>query len=315
MLLCSRIAAVFTAATLPLVTAAALAATPSADPTSTVNEDIEDVVITGRRPEGMSMQKFMLDFVAEIGDPTSDNQGYARWRDKVCVEVRNLSDRELAQYVADRVSSVALEVGLTPGEPGCQPNLRIFFAPDGRELASKLVEANPRAFRPYGGVGGTTQGLDALKRFATANAPVRWWQITMVVDRMGQIAIALPDLVGGPPLLFGSNSRITNSVSDELWGTYVIVDGASIGAITWPQLTDYIAMVSLAQVNPDGLPSSYNSILNLFSTPTPATGLTDMDLTYLRALYKMDTRRMPKMQRSLLANTMVLEQNKAVEED
>ena len=95
----------------------------------------------------------------------------------------------------------------------------------------------------------------------------------------------------------------------------MIVDVSKLGTVSWPQLTDYIAMVSLAQVDPDGLPSGYNSILNLFNTPNPPARMTEMDRSYLQALYSMDTRRMPKLQRSLLANTMVREQDKLNEEE
>src|SRR5688500_7739634 len=128
-------------------------ATPGTDaaPVPIVDDDVENVIITGRRPEGMTLKDYMLDFIAEIGDPTSDNHGYARWRDDVCVSVRSLRDAKAAQYVVDRVSSIALEVGLTPGEPGCRPNLIIIFTNDGRSLAKQLVTASPRAFRPYGG--------------------------------------------------------------------------------------------------------------------------------------------------------------------
>lgn len=275
--------------------------------------DVENVIITGRRPDGMTVKDYMLDFITGIGDPASDDNGYARWREHVCVSVRSLRDVNAAQYVVDRVSAIALEVGLKPGEPGCRPNLVIFFTNDGPGLAKQLVTASPRAFRPFGGTGGTTQGYQALAQFTTSDAPVRWWQITMMVDQNGQMAVATAD--GIVPYIAGSNSRITNSVSDELWATYVIVDGTKLGEVHWSQLADYLAMVSLAKVNPTGVPASHNSILNLFRGGSPATGLTDMDRSYLRALYTMDTRRMPRMQRSLLASTMVRRQDDMAEEE
>lgn len=316
MLLPLRLATALLAALLLFTDEAMPASAPARpDPLPAVGEDVDNVVITGRRPEGVSLQKFMLDFIAEVGDPTSDDNGYARWRNRVCVEVRNLNDINAAQYVADRISTIALEVGLKPGAPGCRPNLHIIFSTDGRALASSLVKTQRNVFRPFGGAGGTTQGLRALEEFATSDAPVRWWQITMVVDPMGQIAIRVPNMMDGPTVVQGSNSRITNSVSDELWGNYVIVDINKLANVSWPQLTDYLAMVSLAQINPQRSPSSYSSILNLFDNPASASGLTEMDRTYLHALYKMDTRRMPQLQRSLLANTMVLEQDKLAKQE
>jgi len=287
--------------------------TPADDTAPPADAAIENITITGERPEGWSIKDYMLDFVAEIGDPASDSNGYARWRDRVCVSVNNLRNAEVAQYVVDRISVIAFEVGLRPGEPGCSPNLNIIFTSDGAALANALVTTNRSAFRPYGGAGGTTQGLKALEEFATSDAPVRWWQITMPVDRMGNIAININSADAGPPIVRSQGSLITNSVSDELWTTYVIVDTTKVVNARLDSLADYLAMVSLAQVDPGGVPANYNSILNLFNAANPAGGLTELDRTYLQALYRMDTRRMPRMQRSLLASTMVLEQDRMAE--
>lgn len=265
-------------------------------------EDAEYIVITGQRRK--DIRRLMLDFIVEIGDPVSRNQGYARWRKDVCVGVHNLKDRETAQYVADRISLVALEAGLKPGEPGCRPNLFILFAPDGRQAVAELMAASPNMFRPFGGAGGTTQGLHALEQFKTSEAPVRWWQIMMIVDEMGNPAIDLNNGMG-TPYIRGSGSRIRNSVSDDLLTSYVIVDVSKLGNATWPQITDYLAMVSLAQVDPKGLPANHDSILNLFSASSPAGGMTELDRSYLRALYRMDTMLMPSVQRGVLASEML----------
>ena len=277
-------------------------ARPEPAPVPIVGDDVEDITITGQRPA--ALRKLMLDFIVEIGDPVSRNRGYARWRDDVCVGVHNLADRAAAQFVADRISLVALELGLEPGEPGCRANLNIIFTPDGSDTADRLLKSAPRAFRPFAGAGGTTQGVAELERFRTSEQPVRWWQITMIVDELGQPAM---DLGFGMPQIRGSNSRIKNSVSDALWGSIVIVDTSKLANVNWLQLTDYLAMVSLAQVKPDGAPAGYDSILNLFGAGQPPAGLTTMDRTYLHALYEMDTMIMPRMQRSGFASRMVRE--------
>ena len=107
--------------------------------------------------------------------------------------------------------------------------------------------------------------------------------------------------------LRGQVSRLKSTLSDAIWGSLVIVDAGKLGNVKWPQLADYLAMVSLAQVDPNGRPSGYDSILNLFSTDTPPRGMTDMDRTYLRALYEMDTMLLPHMQRGVFSNRMVRE--------
>lgn len=267
--------------------------------------DVESITITGQRPSLIRRQ--MMDFVVEIGDPVggSFGRGFARWRKKVCVGIHNLTDTSAAQYVADRISGIAAELGLEPGEPGCEPNLNVIFSSDGRAMATQLAEYSPRIFRPYGGEGGTTQGRQALEEFKTTEAAVRWWQITMIVDELGYAAIDISNGVYGPPLVrSGGPSLLKTATSDDIWFSYAIVDANKLNGAQLPQLADYLAMVSLAQIDPNALPSS-DSILNLFTAASPAAGLTDMDRTYLRALYDIDTMMLPQMQRGMLANRMM----------
>lgn len=268
-----------------------------------VGEGVDDITVTARRREALRMR--MQDFITEIGDPVSRHQGYARWRRDVCVGVSGLADPVPAQYIADRISFRALENGLRPKGPGCRPNIQVIFTADGRGTATRLVADYPRAFRPFGGESGTTQGLQALGEFQTAEVAVRWWQIMAPVDDYGQPAIDMTGGVGGTPNIRGSNSRIKNSISEALWSSVVIVDTSKLGEVDWPQLGDYVTMVVLAQVKPDGEPADYESILNLFRTENPPPAMTDMDLAYLKALYDMDISLMPRVQRRVFATEML----------
>lgn len=292
-------------ATLVLAATATLSAGAPVEraPEPIVADDVEDITITGQRPE--VLRQMMEDLIIEIGDPVSSGRGYARWRESLCVGVYNLPDAKIAQYIADKITVVALEVGMKTGSPGCSPNLHIVFSPDARTLATQMVEATPRMFMPYYGTEGTTQGLAALERFKSSDAPVRWWQITMIVDEFGYPAIILPDGTGGQPTR-ATGSRLKATTNDALWASLVIVDANKLGSTKWPQLADYLAMVSLAQIDPDGAPGN-NSILSLFTASTPPGGLTEVDLTYLHALYAMDTMMMPDIQRGIFSHRMVRE--------
>ncbi len=267
--------------------------------------DIENITVTGQRPS--VLRRLMLDFVMEIGNPVGGNfgRGFARWRDKVCVGIHNLSDARSAQYLADRITSVALDVGLKTGEPGCEPNLNVIFSTNGRDMATRLAESSPSVLRPFGGVFGTNQGLQALEEFKTSEAPVRWWQVTMIVDEHGYAATEVANGNYGPPVVrSGGPSFLKTSDSDAIWGSYAIVDASKLNGAQLPQLADYLAMVSLAQIDPGSLPSS-DSILNLFKAARPASGLTEMDRSYLKALYSIDTMMIPAAQRGILANAML----------
>ena len=87
---------------------------------------------------------------------------------------------DMAQYLVDRVSTVAEDLGLRIGEPGCTANIVVIAADDPDAAALQLTTANIRAFRPGGP--GMDAGPDAMRRFQTSDSPVRWWSISMPID-------------------------------------------------------------------------------------------------------------------------------------
>ena len=305
-----RFSKLSTLAFLAAVLATSGVSAQEAVPAASASEDsTEEIVVTGDQSEDSRLREYAADFVVEIGDPTSSVHGYARWRKSICVGVVNAPTTDGAQFIAERVGDIGVDVGLTPQEPGCAPNIVIVFAPDAAAVARQWVDSNPRLFRPFAGEGGTTQGIAALETFTTSDAPVRWWQISMVVDWSGQPAFSTqtqPEFGIKGPLtgqvsVAGPNSNIVNGVEGELTQAYVIVDTRKLGRVTWDQLADYAAMVALAQVDPGGSAAGYDSILNLFESSTSVGGITDWDRAYLRALYQLDLRLMPRNQSGALA--------------
>jgi hypothetical protein len=99
-----------------------------------------------------------------------------------------------------------------------------------------------------------------------------------------------------PQVTVEGPSRIHNGTVDELWDVIVIVDATKLAGTTWQQLADYLAVVSLAQINPKTDPAEFDSILNLFSNPAAYSGLTDWDRSYLQALYTFDQERVATAQ-------------------
>ncbi|WP_298162927.1 hypothetical protein [Brevundimonas sp.] len=247
---------------------------------------LEDVVVSGR-----SLDRMILDFVGEVAEP-NNNRGLARWRESVCVGVINLRG-EVAGYIADRVSTVAGDLGLEVGEAGCRPNLLVVATADGSTLAGNLVEDRVRAFR-MGGTG-MDRGGAALRDFVATDRPVRWWQMSAPVDsETGLLAVRLPGECRDPcasPLDYApvvnifAASRLRTQIVDNLIRAVVIVDVDEVSDLSVLQLADYIAMVSLAQIDPDADTSGYASILNVFDDPQGSQSLTDWDLAYLGGLY------------------------------
>ena len=276
-------------------------------------QGIEEVVVRGQRlSEIASELRVHVDkFVKHVAAPPA-GRGYARWHRRVCVSVTNL-DRDVAQYLVDRISLLATEVGLDPGEPGCWPQVTVIFALDGKQMAASLVDNRPRLLRPTP-EGGMDRGLEAMHEFAESDKPVRWWYVSEPVDaRFGTPAMRMPgeELSPTKDELHNINvigpSRIHSGIRDDLQYTIIIVDGPKLQGkgTTWQQLGDYLALVALAQIDLGADLAEFDSILNLFSNPAVYSGLTDWDRSYIHGLYAYDQEREVRLQRNELVGQMV----------
>lgn len=248
--------------------------------------ELEDVVVTGR-----SLDTVINNFVRNVAEPNR-GRGLARWDRSVCVGVANLTG-ETAEYIADRVSTVAADIGLEVGRPGCSPNILVVATGDGGALAHDLVEERGRAFRMGGS--GMDRGGAALRDFVATDRPVRWWQMSVPVDsQSGNIAGRIPGECSGscsevwdyaPQITVFAASRMRTQIVDDIVRAVVIVDVDDVAQVSVLQLADYIAFVSLAQIDPDADTSGYASILNVFDDPDGSPYLTDWDRAYLGGLY------------------------------
>lgn len=271
--------AMLAAAALMQDAAAAPPAAPPAAPQEPPPVALEDVVVEARRLEELTRE-----FVDEVSAPPR-RRGLARWRRGVCVGVSGIR-RDIAQALADHVSRVALEYGLRPGDPGCTANVLIVFAENGRALADEMVERRRRVFRL--GVGGLDRGNVALADFRESDRPVRWWHVSVPVNaETGEVAIRMPGDDPDAAPRVKSEGRINRGrlIRDELNKVIIVVDGEQVAGVGLPQLGDYLSMVALAQVDPEGETGGFSTILNLFDDPEGSAGLTGWDRAYLEGLY------------------------------
>jgi len=265
---------------------------------------VEDIVVLGT-PLREQVETFADTVVAP-----PHGRGPARWsaRSGICVGVVNLQ-RDAAQAMVDRVSEVALELGLPIGEPGCSPNVLIIATDDAPALTAALVERSPNAFRPP--YAGSSRSRLQLRRFIETDRPVRWWHISMPVhSETGRMAVSLP---GYPPARVRAlSSRLTTLIQNDLMRAYVIIDIDQIEGVSFKQLADYVAMVAFAQVDPDADLSGFSTILNVFDNPNIAYGLTDWDQSYLGSLYGAElNQRNPNAQSGAVAALMFRERRRA----
>lgn len=248
-------------------------APPAQEPTA----DLGTVEVTGQGP----IEDRAATFVEQVA-AAPRGRGLGRWDRAVCVGAANMGAR-YAQAMIDRVSTVALELGLEIGEPGCTPNIMIAASSEPDQLAVALVDEDPNGFRPS--LSQTDLGSRALERFKTTDAPVRWWHVSLPVSvDTGEIAIRLHG-EDAPAVAVRDASRVRANVRDDLARVIIILDAPRIGRVSYRALSDYVALVSLAQIEPSADTSAWPSILNLFSAAEPPTGLTEWDRNYLQSLY------------------------------
>ena len=245
--------------------------------------ELQEVVVEGRR-----LRAVVEDFVGEVGAPATGDRGAARWNSSVCIGVVNLR-ADVAQYIVDRASDVARELGLTAGEPGCTANVLIIAAADGQAVADGIVGERRRAFTPGGS--GMTRSLRALETFRTSDAPIRWWHVSGPVDsESGELATRLPGR-DAPRIAVSRASRLRTDIRDDMFKAIIVVDISKTASLSLTQLADYCTLIALAQVDPDADVAAFDTVLNVFSNPE-VPGLTAWDKDYLNALYSIEQNRL-----------------------
>jgi hypothetical protein len=303
-LLASTVLTLFCAATVHAQVVEPPPASP--DPGDTALEDITVV--------GAAMRRATATYARTIGVGPPGRLS-PRWNDRICVRVMNM-DAQHAAFLKDRVETVARALNLSPdASPTCRPNISIYASNDPDALATALVEAAPRNFRPVRN--NVSLGDEALGTFRTSDAPVRWWQVSLplMVDT-GQPAIVLgaTESRKDDPIALAvtvrNGSRLRGNVRDDLLGVTIIVDTAKVNGVPFEAVSDYVAFVALAPADPRATTEAFETVLNLFDQ-TGVTGLTLMDQDYLYALYT--TSRAPAsagLQAAEIADRMMTERQR-----
>jgi len=249
-------------------------------------------------------------FVDQISLASTANERLPRWDSNICVGAVGLGASE-AQSLVDRISARAASVGLRPGAPGCRANVMVIYAPDADTLTRQIVEERRDLLGYYGENGQATPGREAMAEFANTSRPVRWWHVSDTgagsirpdaersrrsTDQSAALAAAsgspdagrgsLNDLDGADAVRV-SGTRARPELRNDLSYVLIVVDAPRVAGAPASAWMDYVALVALAQINPDARPADFPTILNLFSAPQSApTALTEWDVAYLEGLYR-----------------------------
>jgi len=264
----------------------ALMSAPMQDVEARASQDPEETRVEDVIVEGRSIRQQAEAYVSEL-TAAPGRKPLARWQRQVCVGVAGL-DATYAQYLVDRISAIAASVGVEPGDPGCRPEILIAFSREPDAIAKGWVAQDLDIFRPQR-EGGTDLGAEALERFKSSDAPVRWWHVSRSVASDTGFSVTRTNASPEIPYNFvPMTSRIHSPTRERLVRAFIVVDADQIGQTTFGSLSDYLALVALIQVDPKAETESFDTVLNLFVGQGSAR-LSSWDADYLQSLYRART--------------------------
>jgi hypothetical protein len=251
---------------------------------------VENVIVTApkQRPE-----KALNSFIIGHAAPSPLLGKIARWKTGICPVTVGLPDK-FNLYITQRIVRVAMTAGapLDSSVP-CRPNIVVLATPEPQKLLDFIRQKRKALlgfhYRPQ------------AQRIATMTLPVQAWYSTATEDFHGLISADLPtgDLGYGVMSTLGylaryntSGSRLGDGLKSEFTTAVIIVDTNKIAGQEIGPLADYIAMLALSQGQYYDVCQEIPTITNLMATgcggDMKPAALTDIDVTYLRGLYKMD---------------------------
>jgi hypothetical protein len=246
-----------------------------------------DIVVTADR-----LQEVVRSFVGDISAASNSEDRLARWDRRICPGLIGIRDRDQAQYMVDRISQRAFEVGLEAGRPGCQANVLIFVTQNSGQLAQVIADQYHAYIGYNAHEGAVTQGHEALSRFVESDQPVRWWHVSQTVSADGQVLGESQTQMsrsggfrGAQVVRQNDPGRLRASTRQDFNRVIIIVDAQRAAGKQFSALADYVAMAALAQLEPGADTSRYATVLSLFAPGDTTSTMTEWDLAYLRGLY------------------------------
>jgi hypothetical protein len=239
----------------------------------------ETVEVTASR---VQMREEIRTFVHKV--TRLEGEFVGRWGVPICPMVVGVSDAQ-AQFVQQRLIEVQNKVRKTRPDPKsrCQPNLFVIITDEADQVVADWKVRDPGMFRwktregvsRSGGAGPVRTWHNAIEEGADGRASSQSrYQLKMDINKPG---CAL------------SGSRIVADCWEHITAVVVLVDARATGKVTLAQLTDYISVVSLSQIDLTADLGGVDTILRLFAQPPPdvlPTGLSEWDYAFLKGLYR-----------------------------
>lgn len=266
-------------------------------------DDVEVRAEASRQAQRLQVERFV-----EGAMTSPRGRPLARWNKEICLSAINFQPN-YARALLDRIGVRMLQAGLDVKEEGCRPDVMIVATNDGRALARSIVDSNEGGLRPSRA--NTDLGSNALRAFQESDRPIRWWHVSLPVSAdTGDIAVRL-DGEDPPTITVRDASRLRSNTRDDLARVIIVVETARLSGVVGTALADYLAFISMAQVDPDNDMKGYDTILNLLDNPSEYTEMTVWDQDLLAGLYSIHSPRIRAEQQRRDISSAVVRQRRS----
>lgn len=201
----------------------------------------------------------------------------ARWNGFLCVQYDGMEQR-YARFIQARITSVAERLGVKTIDARCSANVIVILSDRADALVQNMVLRRPP---PIGNITSDNPVPARVRRALEVPHTVRWFTATETVDRDGR-----PSNLGLSQRW--KPSRLIDPTREDSISKIVLIDKTRLPDVTFDQLADYIAFVTLASPDVTADFSATNSIMRLFAgTGDKSARMTRQDLAFLDALYSV----------------------------
>ena len=287
--------------------------------------DVETV--TSEAPK-IPLEKAIAGFVKSYATPAVNAIKIPRWKSGICPETVGLSSG-LNLGVTALLRQVAAQVGapVAAKEP-CNTNVNVIFTHTPQAVLDDMAK-NHEDMLGFHEVSQTT-------RIATMRHPIQAWYVTGTRDNNGFFFVDTPrrspecdgdlqEIYGLPQFtpawiaafhrvyrtckgLHVTGDRVNDGLRSELSAVTILVDADRLGDVGIKQVANYVAMLALSQTQTFETCQPLVSIVNVMTqgcdeSLKPDT-LSQTDIAYLSALYKMNPDVMLQYQQSSIAHQM-----------
>ena len=265
-------------------------------------------------------------FTKAMATPTKLTGKIARWESGICPLAVG-QQPALTTMVTQRVKDVAATVGAPVSSlESCTPNIEVIFTTTPQALLDNIRKHDPDYL-------GYAENSSEKQKLATVTRPIQAWYATETVDLDGRRTTDSARQVGtgftlqnfsahSLPTSMGVNrdpidlpnasfARVTgNHINDGARSAFnhiiVIVDSSKLAGQKIGPLVDYIAMLSLTQLNALDTCQQLPSIVNAMTPDCDqrVEGMTNIDVAYLRGLYRMGSDKALIWQQNDIADQM-----------